>query len=121
MMNIAEAILKINYAAEKAHSKYLTLGFGQMMLYLEKAEQAADFVAAKYPKKISRFPLIEAEATATNTPPNVIADNILARRAEWIAIAAKIENIRFTGFTLLSTSKNIESDTEQCINELNKL
>jgi len=120
-MNIKEATLQINYAAEAVHRKYLTLGFVQTMLYLEKAEQAADFVAAKYPKNISSFPLIEAEATATDQAANVVADNILARRAEWIAIAAKIENIRFSGFTLLKTSKKIESDTLQCIDDLSKL
>jgi len=117
-MNIDEAILQINYAAEKAHRKYITLGFGQMMLYLEKAEQATDFVAANYPKNSSGFPLIEAEAKATNKSPKLVADNILLRRAEWITIAAKIESIRFAGFTLLKTSKSIEKDALKCIADL---
>lgn len=94
-MDIKEALLQLNYAAENAHRRYLTFGYGHIMLYNEKAEEAADYVAAKYPKKISAYPLIEAEACGSDRKPKDVADDIIDRRSEWVAVCAKIEKIRF--------------------------
>jgi len=93
-MNITEAFLQINYAVERAHGRYLTCGFGQIAVYQEKAEEAADYVAAKYPEDLSGYPLIVAEMKATKKSSKQVADNILKCKGRFITIAAKIEEIR---------------------------
>jgi hypothetical protein len=93
-MNITEAFLQINYAVERAHGRYLTCGFGQIAVYQEKAEQAADYIAAKYPKNVAGYPLIQAEVHATNKCSKEVADSIIAAKSEFVALAAKIEEIR---------------------------
>ncbi len=120
-MNINEAILQINYAAENAHRRHITFGFGLMMLYNEKAEEAMDYVAAKYPKSLAGFPLIEAEATATDTPAKAVADNIIKCRSEWVTVSAKIEHIRLRGKKQLSESGNAQKIVKETIEKLDKL
>jgi len=120
-MNITEATLQINYAAENAHRRHITFGFGHIMLYNEKAEEAADYIAAKYPTKLAGFPLIEAEATATDRSPKKVADGIIDRRAKWVAVCAKIEHVRLKGMKTLSESGNVSKIVEDTIKQLEKL
>lgn len=93
-MNITEAFLQINYAVNRAHGRYLTCGFGQIAVYQEKAEEAADYIAAKYPENMDAYPLIVAEMNATNRSAKRVADSIIKSKSRFIAIAAKIEEIR---------------------------
>jgi len=117
-----EAIRLINYAAEQAHSRYITHGFGMLYMYQEKAEEAADFVAANYPKKISGFPFIKAEKDATGKPAKEIADNIISQKAKWIAAAAKIEKIRLGAISKIRTGiKSNFKETSKAISSLEKI
>lgn len=106
-MNIKEALQQINYAASKAHSKHIAFGFGQMMVYQEKADEATDYIAGKYPASLAGYPLIEAEVNATRKSGKQVADGIITRRAQWLARAAKIEEIRLMCKGLLKI-KNID-------------
>ncbi len=110
-MNIKESIQLINYAAEQAHCRYITSGIGLTMVYQEKAEEAADFIAANYPNSISGYPLIKAEIDATGKSPAEVVDTIISKKAEWIARAAKIEKIRF-GAIAAFKMPNVNFDVE---------
>jgi len=93
-MNVLEAIQQINYAVNRAHNRHIAPGSVYNLVYQEKAEQAADYVAAKYPKSLSGYPLIEAEVKATKKSAKDVADAIINRRAEWLTTSSKIEELR---------------------------
>ncbi len=93
-MNVLEALQQINYAVHRAHTRHTAPGSVYNLVYQEKAEQAADYVAAKYPKGLSGFPLIEAEVKATKKSAKDVADGIINRRAEWLTMSSKIEELR---------------------------
>lgn len=84
----------IDTAAEKARLRHITPGSGQALAYLEKAEEAVDFVVAGYPSDLSDYPWIRAEVEATGKSASQAVDDILAARATWISVGAQIEKIR---------------------------
>lgn len=92
----AAAIRVINKEAEHARARHITLGAGQSQVYLEKAEEAADFIAAGYPNT-NGYPYIEAEVEATGQSPQEVADNIINAKGKWQAISAQIEKARIGG------------------------
>lgn len=96
MMNITEAIRGINLLVRKTHDKQLTMGFGQMLVYKEKVDEAIDYVIAGYPNELNDYPLIQAESLAVHKPANIIADNILIKKSQWIAKCVQIESIKFS-------------------------
>ncbi len=122
-MNIIEALQQLNYAVNRAHNKFITSCPGLMLVYQEKAEQAADYVAAKYPKNLSGYPLIVAEMKATKKSAKEIANSIIDKRAEWIVISAKIEEIRLTAKREIYESKtgNMDKLLKQVVKKLNDI
>ena len=65
---------------------------GQALTYQRKYEQAYRFKEANYPSgNLAEYPLVKAEKDATGETGRVAADGILARAAEWEALAAAIE------------------------------
>lgn len=93
-MNVLEALQQINYAVNRAHNRHVAPGSVYNLVYQEKAEQAADYIAAKYPKSLSGYPLIEAEVKATNKSAKDVANGIIERRAAWLTTSSKIEKLR---------------------------
>ena len=87
----------IDRYAGNIRGKFVTTVPGQEMTYQEKAEQAADYVAASYPADTSNFPFIQAEIDATSKTKEQAADDILSQRATWITIGAAIEQHRLSG------------------------
>jgi hypothetical protein len=121
-MNTTEALQQINYAASKAHSKHIAFGFGQMMVYQEKADEAMDFVAAKYPHSLSGYPLIEAEVVATRKSAKEVADGIINKRGEWLTTAAKIEKTRLMAKGLIKAKNaNIDEIVKKLVQELDAI
>lgn len=121
-MNIKEAKLLINYAAERAHKKHITSGFGMTMVYQEKSDEAADFIAANYPKKLTGFPLIQAEVTATKKTAKQVADNIITQKSKWIKVAAKIEKIRLKAIADLEKSNiHLDENVKLIISSIDKI
>jgi len=122
-MRLKDAIYQINYAAGKAHSRHTVSNIGQMMVYQEKADEAADFVAARYPVNLlSSYPLLEAEVNATGKTAQHVADGIIEQRAKWLHIAAEIEEIRMRGNIMLhDENANIEIIVEEAVKILDEM
>lgn len=123
-MDIDEGTLLINYAAERAHRRHISsgIGFGLILGYQEKVEEAADFIAANYPKKISGFPMIQSTAKAIGKSAREVADNTIAEKAKWIKNAAKIEGYRLEAFTHMEeVDADIESIVKHAISHLDKI
>ena len=121
-MDIDEAIIRLNYAAEAAHRKHLTFGYGHMAMYMEKAEEAADYVAANYPKNMGGYPLIEVEAKSMKKSQKDVADAIIRKRSIWIKSTTKIEKIRFSAKYKLENKKGVmETVLEKAIKDLDKI
>jgi hypothetical protein len=121
-MRLKDAIHQINYAASKAHSKHTVSNIGQTMVYQEKADEAADFIAANYPDTLSGYPLIEAEVNATGKSGEEVANGIIEQRAIWLHNAAKIEEIRLRGKMLLhEKDANLKVITEETVKALDEI
>ena len=84
----------IDTVSEKIRMQYITPGFGQMLVYKEKYEEATDYVVNDYPEDLNPYPLILAEVKATKASPKQIVDNILHKQSIWINKSAQIEEIR---------------------------
>jgi len=91
------AAAEIDSAAGTARLRYITVTHGQEQVYIEKVNEAMDFVTNKYPVELSAFPFITAEAEATGLQPQIVATIILQKRTEWIKKMASIEKIRIEG------------------------
>ena len=104
-----EAKRDIDRAAEQARLRHITPGAGQAMIYQEKAEQAADFVAAGYPANTSGFPLIQTEMDAMQYTKEEAADSILAQRTAWITLGAAIEQVRLAGKKAITDAGSLEN------------
>ena len=121
-MNIAEALQQINYAVDRAHSRHITVGFGQIMVYNEKAEEAADYVAAKYPENLSGFPLIAVEVAVTDKAAKEVADDIISSRSKWLSLSTEIEKVRLRGkYQIRTSDANIEMVVEETIKALDAI
>lgn len=100
----AEAYAAIDAQAGATRLKYITDVAGQSETYLTKATDATNYKAAAYPSaSIVNYPMVQAEAKAiygaTPTPAQyqAAADGILAQQAQWITLAANIEQQRRGG------------------------
>jgi hypothetical protein len=94
---IAAAQARIDEAAETARARYITLGSGQAMTYLQKRTEAQAYKDAGYPADASSYPHIVAKATASGITNQQAADLILATAAAWLAKSSQIEQIREAG------------------------
>lgn len=91
----AGASVEIDQTAEAARLRYITPGVGQALTYQRKYEQAWRYKEAGYPSgSLADYPLVKAEKEATGETGRVAADGILAKAAEWEALAAVIEKER---------------------------
>ena len=100
--------------AERARRKHITVGEGQTMVYLDKANEAADYKAAGYPAGsgsppiLVNYPFIQAEVNATGKTNQDAADDILTERSNWISIASSIEEARLSGKKAINEALTIE-------------
>lgn len=97
----------IDVYAGYIRQKFITTSPGQEMTYQEKADQAADFVAAGYPTDVSNYPFIQAEMDAMEKTKEQAADDILLQRAAWISAGAMIERHRLTGKRQVNSATTI--------------
>lgn len=112
-LDIEKAAAKraIDFTAEHARERYITLGRGQTLVYLEKAEEAADYIAAGYPNSEKGYPYVYSEAKATGKTPKAVADGIIEAKGRWQHTSAQIEEIRLKGkaqITESSATKEIQ-------------
>ena len=98
----------IDRMAEAARRRHITGGDGQVMAYLDKSDEAADYKAAGYPADLSSYPFVQAEVNATGKTNQNAADDILTERSNWIAAAASIEEERLSGKKAVNDAATIE-------------
>lgn len=67
------------------------------MVYQEKGDEAADYVANGYPADLASYPFIQAEVNATGKTATQAADDILAQKSAWIMLGAATEEARLSG------------------------
>lgn len=84
--------------------KYITDVAGQSETYLAKSSDATAYKAALYPvASIASYPMVQAEAkalygaTPTAAQFQAAADGIIATQAQWLQLAAAIEQARRAG------------------------
>ena len=101
-------IMVIDNTAEEARERYTQRAL-QSIVHLEKAEEAADYVAAGYPSDTSNFPFMQAEIEATGKTKEQAADDILTKKSEWISVCALIEKHRLAGKKLVEEATDKEN------------
>lgn len=114
----------IDTRAEQVRQRYITVGDGQAQTYIEKANEAADFAAAGYPSDLSNYPFIQADVDAYQITAKEVADNILAKRSEWIHIGSQVERERLMGKRLISNATDedeVDVILQDTIDSLNQL
>ncbi len=89
----AQAVVRINEAAEQCRGKYMTPGDGQMMTYLEKINQARACLAAQSPQA-SDYPMLAAEIGITASTLVGVAEIVAAAYNQWLVIGSTIEATR---------------------------
>lgn len=104
-----KAKIVIDEAAGVARTRFITEVPGQALTYQEKAEEAADFVAAGYPTDLSNYPFIQGEMDATGKTKEQTADDILAQKSAWIGFGAEIEKYRIGGKKQVDEAADIET------------
>lgn len=118
------ATTDIDRMAENIRLKYITGGAGQALVYNEKAEESADYIAAGSPADLTNYPFIQAEANATGKSATQCANDILAQKAAWITKGAQIEQVRIgakTTIDLATSIVEVELEKVTALSELSSL
>lgn len=110
----ASASTAIDSQAGITRLKYITDMAGQSETYLSKSSDAAAYKAAAYPSaSIANYPMVKAEAKAIyGSSPTVAqyqaaADGIIATQAQWMQLAAAIEQQRRAGKIAVGTAATV--------------
>lgn len=87
------AVQMVNDAAEQARGKYITLGSGQALTYLAKAEELRRYDADTNPVKVD-YPHLSAEIGITGQSLTAVADTVRSAVAAWDVARVDIERVR---------------------------
>lgn len=98
---IEAACNEIDKQAELERSKYVTTGSLQAMTYQAKQAEANSFLAGKE----GPFPLLEAEAAATNNTVANLASTVVYMAEQWTLISASIEAKRIAAKMEIKNAK----------------
>lgn len=91
----AEAVRRVDKAAEAERQRWITGGSGQAMVYLAKAAEARRYLATvPPPADLADYPLLSAEVGITAATALDLAQTWLALDAGWTTVAARIEGAR---------------------------
>jgi len=93
----AEAKISVDVSASTQRAKYITIGYGQEMTYLQKLQEAEDYKTAGYPADMTGYEFVEAEKNAIAGTGQDAADSIIATAAAWKVKGIAIEEERRTG------------------------
>lgn len=94
----------IDALADDARGRHITVGSAQSMVYVQKAAEADAYKAAAYPSSTSSYPMLAAEAAATNQTAQQVADAVIAARDAWVATSGSIEAIRVPAKTAINAA-----------------
>jgi hypothetical protein len=93
--------------AENSRSKYITLGSGQAMTYMQKASEAKAYLAAAMPVDTD-YPLILAEVGITAATLGEVATVVNGAFAQWQQIGAAIETARLGTKAAIEAAVTVE-------------
>lgn len=88
-----ESLKRIDSAAEAVRLKFITPGAGQAMVYQRKVQEAETLALDNNPDA-DHYPLLAAEIGITGETLQEVAETVLAKRDQWLAVAALIERTR---------------------------
>ncbi|MEO2040043.1 MAG: hypothetical protein ABGW90_15330 [Martelella sp.] len=95
----------VDNRAETERAKYITPGAGQAMAYIEKARQAAAYLAAESPNDAD-YPLLVAELGITGETVADVASVIDTTYRAWMTICARIEPNRIAGKKAIAAAED---------------
>lgn len=97
----------VDNAAENQRSKYITLGSGQAMTYMQKASEAKAYLEASSPVDAD-YPLIWAEVGITAPTLAEVATIVNASFTQWQQIGAGIESVRLSAKAEVEAAETVE-------------
>lgn len=108
------ATASVNLAAEQARLQFITPGFGMMLSYMEKVQEAKSFLAA-YPTDAAftaaspqptaaEYPMIFAEVGITASDAFGVATVYQTKYAAWLVIGAQIEHLRLGALAAIAAA-----------------
>ncbi len=99
------AYAAIDSAAETCRLQYMTPGYGQAMVYLQKLAEAQRFITA-YPTAGSPgvptvadpvdWPFVSAELNINGSSMWAVADTIVTTAQAWLTVAPQVETLRLS-------------------------
>ena len=95
----AEALTRIDAAAEAERAKYLTPGAGQAMVYQQKQAEAHAWQA----NPNGTYPHLTAEIGITGATLEEVAQTVLAMEAGWTQVSSAIEATRLAAKAVVRT------------------
>jgi hypothetical protein len=118
----ADAVARVDSAAEAVRLKYITGGAGQAATYLAKATQAREYALAGYIGVVPGY--VQAEATARGVTPMIAAQAITAEETAWHVLGAVIETYRRAAkvaFAAAADETTIATSLAVCLAALGQL
>ncbi|WP_018610258.1 hypothetical protein [Uliginosibacterium gangwonense] len=109
----AAAKSRIDGAASRARSRYLTTGVGQEWVYQAKLAQAQDYLAAlsssNPPTSAEAWPYVYAESNAKGICNKECASEIVAAGTQWLnVVSPKIESLRVSAKLIIENNTSID-------------
>jgi hypothetical protein len=103
----AEAIIRVDRAAEAYRMNFITPGFGQVMAYQQKLVEARAKLANASIAD-AEIPHLVSEAEATGKTKQEVAEEIIGTFETWQALSASIEGKRMAAKTAIAAAETAE-------------
>ncbi|MDP9840763.1 hypothetical protein J2T09_005551 [Neorhizobium huautlense] len=100
--------LAIDDAAEIQRKRYITAGDGQAMTYMQKASEAARYLAAEDPQP-EDYPLISAEVGIAAETHHAVATIIDDSNRQWQVIGSALEAVRLDAKKSIAEASSLEA------------
>lgn len=102
------AIRRINETAENCRRKFITTGDGQMIIYIEKINQARSCLEATAPNNTD-FPLLSAEVGITAPTLVGVARAVVSAYDVWLVAGSAIEAVRRAAIVAVKSSETLDA------------
>lgn len=117
-----EKIKEIEEKINNIRLQYVNEMSIQTEVYLEKTQQAIDFLVNPQ-QDVNNFPLLSVEIEVTGKPAIEVATNIIEKRKQWLSFLTKTEKIRLIAkrdIVKCRTKKDVDVIFKQLIDSLVK-
>lgn len=115
-------IQSLDQFAENKRKQFSTAGALQSQVYIDKVNEAVNYLAAGSPRVSSDYPYIAAEAASTGQTMDVVANAIVANRSAQIQRNASIEAFRIKAkqdFRNAVTIAEMDAIRDQALADIN--